>query len=105
MVMSASSLLRRGSKPRGNSLGSSAPSSPAGGGMATEDMALDTKGSSSSLERKKLTSTGGCTYRKTEIKMDLKFYESLLISQGVKMMLMFHINPKVVIFHANHHYG
>lgn len=50
---------RSGSNPRGNSLGcsSSDPSSPAGGGMATEDRSLDMVGSAS-LERKKFTSSG-----------------------------------------------
>lgn len=57
--ISASCSERSGSNPRGNSLGCSCcePSSPAGGGMATEDRSVITEGSSS-LAKKKLTSSG-----------------------------------------------
>lgn len=58
ILISASCSERSGSNPSGNSLPPSCdPSSPAGGGMATEDRSL-AMGGSASLERKKLTSSG-----------------------------------------------
>lgn len=58
-LISVSCSVRSGSNPRGNSreCSSSDPSSPAGGGMATEDRLLDMEGSAF-LARKKFTSSG-----------------------------------------------
>lgn len=57
-LISASCSERSGSNPSGNSLPPSCDlSSPAGGGMASEDMSL-AMARSASLERKKLTSSG-----------------------------------------------
>lgn len=67
ILISDSCSERSGSKPRGNSLGgsSSAPSCPAGGGMATENRSLHVEGSAS-VERKKFTSSG-CKKKRREI--------------------------------------
>lgn len=79
-LISASFSERSGSNPRGNSLGcsESSPSSPAGGGMATEDRSLVKEGSASLL-RKKFTSSG---YIKEDIRNTLGQVSSAMSGQG-----------------------